>query len=173
MGNDYYCTNEHRVTAEGNTSASGEIFGYYTITKQYHDRYRLPVMHTETNLKEGPKGDEAVNWLWKEWANVLRIRNDGVPVVGFTWYSLTDQVDWDSALRENNGNVNALGLYDLNRNIRPVGKAYKQLIRDWQDILPTQSVCLQVPIVIPTSGQNFNERIMKESKAPANAETMA
>ena len=83
--------------------ASGEVFGYYVITRQYYDRYRLPVMHTETNFCEGPNGDEAVFWLWKEWANVLRVRNDGVPIVGFTWYSLTDQVDWDTALRENNG----------------------------------------------------------------------
>ena len=79
-------------------------------------------MHTETNLGEGPNGDEAVNWLWKEWANVLRVRNDGVPIVGFTWYSLTDQVDWDIALREDNGRVNPLGLYDLDRKIRPVGR---------------------------------------------------
>ena len=34
---------------------------------------------------------------------MLRVRNDGVPIVGFTWYSLTDQVDWDTALREENG----------------------------------------------------------------------
>ena len=85
-------------------------------------------MHTETNLREGPTGDEAVQWLWKEWANVLRLRNVGIPTVGFTWYSLTDQVDWDTALREQNGNVNPLGLFDLDRNIRNVGKAYKQLI---------------------------------------------
>ncbi|WP_324677035.1 family 1 glycosylhydrolase [Hymenobacter sp. GOD-10R] len=150
MGNDYYKTNEHRVLADGSTRASGEIFGYYAITRQYHDRYHLPVMHTETNLWQGPCGDEAVNWLWKEWANVLRVRNDGVPIVGFTWYSLTDQVDWDSALRENNGNVNPLGLYDLDRNIRPVGEAYKQLIQDWREVLPAQSVCLQVPIVVPS-----------------------
>ncbi|OON69451.1 family 1 glycosylhydrolase [Hymenobacter sp. CRA2] len=149
MGNDYYKTNEHRVRADGSTTASGEIFGYHVITRQYHDRYRLPVMHTETNLYQGPCGDEAVNWLWKEWANVLRVRNDGVPIIGFTWYSLTDQVDWDSALREPNGTVNPLGLYDLNRNIRPVGEAYKQLIRDWRQVLPAQSVCLQVPIVMP------------------------
>jgi beta-glucosidase len=149
MGNDYYVTNEHRVRADGATRASGEIFGYSEITRQYHDRYRLPVMHTETNLVQGPLGTEAVDWLWKEWANVLRVRNDGVPMVGFTWYSLTDQVDWDSALREQNGNVNALGLYDLDRNIRPVGTAYKKLISQWRDVLPTQSMCLTVPIVPP------------------------
>ena len=150
LGNDYYITNEHRVRADGITEASGEIFGYNEITRHYYERYKLPVMHTETNLKEGPTGQEAVHWLWKEWANVLRVRNDGIPILGFTWYSLTDQVDWDSALRENNGNVNPLGLYDLDRNIREVGKAYKQIIQDWRDVLPTQSVCLVAPIVTPS-----------------------
>jgi len=154
MGNDYYVTNEHRVGDDGRTWAAGDVFGYDEITRQYHDRYKLPIMHTETNLKQGPGGNEAVEWLWKQWANVLRVRNTGVPTVGFTWYSLTDQVDWDSALREDNGNVNPLGLYDLDRNIRPVGRAYKQLIREWQDMLPAQSVCLVVPVTLPSE---FNE----------------
>ena len=150
MGNDYYVTNEHRVSPDGATYPAGEVFGYDAITWQYYDRYRLPVMHTETNLNEGPNGDEAVYWLWKEWANVLRVRNDGVPVVGFTWYSLTDQMDWDTALREPNGRVNPVGLFDLNRNIRAVGTAYKQIIADWGSVLPTQSACLQVPVVPPS-----------------------
>jgi hypothetical protein len=147
MGNDYYMTNEHRVAANGMTSASGEVFGYDEITRQYHDRYGLPVMHTETNLVEGPMGTEAADWLWKQWANVLRVRNDNVPIVGFTWYSLTDQVDWDTALREKNGHVNPLGLFDLDRKIRRVGVEYKKLIEDWGNVLPTQSVCLTVPVV--------------------------
>ena len=106
-------------------------------------------MHTETNIAQGSLGTEAVDWLWKEWANVLRVRNDGVPVVGFTWYSLTDQIDWDSALRFRNGTVNPLGLFDLDRKIRPVGEAYKSLIEQWRDVLPTQSMCLTVPVVMP------------------------
>jgi len=150
MGNDYYITNEHRVSADGFTRGAGEVFGYSEITRQYYDRYRLPIMHTETNFTQGPNGDEAVFWLWKEWANLLRVRNAGMPVVGFTWYSLTDQVDWDRALRENRGFVCALGLYDLDRKIRPVGEAYKQLIHEWCDVLPTQSVCLRVPVDLPS-----------------------
>ncbi len=161
LGNDYYMTNEHRVHADGQTESSGEVFGYTEITRQYYDRYRLPVMHTETNMKEGMRGDEAVQWLWKEWASVLRLRNDGIPTVGFTWYSLTDQVDWDTALREQNGNVNPLGLYDLDRNIRRVGKAYKQLIQDWRDVLPASSVCLTVPIVPPSqAGGSYADGLM-------------
>lgn len=150
MGNDYYVTNEHLVGQDGSTRASGEIYGYSVITRQYFSRYGLPVMHTETNFSQGPGGEESVTWLCKEWANVLRIRNDGLPVVGFTWYSLTDQVDWDTALREDNGHVNPLGLYDLDRNVRPVGSAYKQLIAEWKDVLPTQSVVLSLPISPPS-----------------------
>ena len=55
MGNDYYVTNEHRVFADGRTRPSGEVFGYDEITWQYYDRYRLPVMHTETNLARARK----------------------------------------------------------------------------------------------------------------------
>jgi beta-glucosidase/6-phospho-beta-glucosidase/beta-galactosidase len=150
LGNDYYITNEHRVHADGSTQPAGEIFGYAQITWQYYSRYRLPVMHTETNTWQGPRGDEAVDWMWKEWSNLLRLRNDGIPVVGFTWYSLTDQMDWDTVLREQNRRVNPVGLYDLDRRIRPVGVAYRQLIADWRDVLPTHSLCLQVPIVRPS-----------------------
>jgi beta-glucosidase/6-phospho-beta-glucosidase/beta-galactosidase len=140
LGNDYYVTNEHIVHRDGTTSPAGEVFGYYVITKQYYDRYHLPVMHTETNIAE----PHSVSWLWKEWANMHRLQQDGVPIVGFTWYSLTDQVDWDTALREDNGNVNPLGLVDLDRQLRPVGAAYKELISQWKDIMPTESVNLQM-----------------------------
>ncbi|HEV7264857.1 MAG TPA: family 1 glycosylhydrolase [Falsiroseomonas sp.] len=150
MGNDYYWTNEHLVAEDGHTRASGEVFGYAVLTGQYHDRYGLPVMHTETNLRDDNPGD-AERWLWKQWANVLRVRNDGVPVIGFTWYSLTDQVDWNTALREENGHVDAVGLYDLDRRIRPVGRAYKRLVEQWREVLPAQSLCLQVPVVMPSA----------------------
>jgi beta-glucosidase/6-phospho-beta-glucosidase/beta-galactosidase len=135
MGNDYYVTNEHIVHADGHTQASGEIFGYYVITAQYYRRYRLPIMHTETNIKM----PACVEWLLKQWANVHRLKHDGIPVIGFTWYSLTHQVDWDSALRNDAGNVNKLGLYDLDRKIMPVGKAYKKLIHQWKDIITEES----------------------------------
>lgn len=135
MGNDYYVTNEHLVHPDGTTSASGEIFGYYVITHQYYSRYKLPIMHTETNISE----PNAVQWFYKEWANVHQLKMDGVPVVGFTWYSLTHQVDWDTALREDAGRINPLGLYDLERNLMPVGRAYKKIIEQWKDVLVAES----------------------------------
>ena len=135
MGNDYYVTNEHLVHADGTTQASGEIFGYYVITSQYYNRYKLPIMHTETNIRM----PACTEWLFKQWANVHRLKHDGVPVIGFTWYSLLHQVDWDTALRSDAGVINELGLYDLNRNIMPVGKAYRDLISQWKDIISEES----------------------------------
>ncbi len=142
MGNDYYVTNEHLVHQDGTWSAAGEIFGYYVITHQYFSRYRLPVMHTETNLADS---DAAPDWLYKQWANLFRLRQDGVPIIGFTWYSLTDQMDWDTALREDAGRVNPVGLYDLDRKIRPVGTAYREMIQNWRGLLPTGSFSLSMP----------------------------
>jgi len=138
MGTDYYETNEHLVCEERETKTAGEIFGYYILARQYFSRYRLPVMHTETNIKE----PFAERWLWKEWAQMIRLKEDGIPIVGFTWYSLIDQVDWDTSLRENNGRVNSLGLYDIDRKQRAVGHAYQRLIHQWKDMLPTESLAL-------------------------------
>lgn len=135
MGNNYYNTNEHLVHANGQVSQSGEILGYYVITHQYFSRYLLPVMHTETNASE----PYAVNWLMRQWANVYRLKQDGIPVKGFTWYSQVDQVDWDSLLTKDAGTVNSLGLFDLERKIRPVGVAYKDLITKWKSLLADES----------------------------------
>ena len=142
MGNDYYATNENMVHADGTITMSGEILGYYPITYQYFRRYNLPVMHTETNYDD----PNAVNWLRKEWANVHILKERGVPIIGFTWYSLQDQVDWDTGLRENNGRVNPLGLCDLDRKIRPVGYAYKKLIEKWSKTLPNESNVLGIGV---------------------------
>jgi len=30
--------------------------------------------------------------------NLLRLREDGVPIIGFTWFGLIDMKDWDTAV---------------------------------------------------------------------------
>ena len=173
LGTDYYRTNEQLVHPDGHIHPVGEVFGYYVVMRDYFERYRLPIMHTETNMRE----PDAVAWMWKTWVNIQQLRRDGIPVCGMTWYSLTDQVDWDTALREQNGNVNPLGLYDLDRNIRNVGKAYKQLIQDWRDVLPAQSLCLSVPIVPPSQSSRLyaleqrEEAAARREKQPTEAST--
>lgn len=142
MGNDYYATNEHVVYPDGQTY-SCELFGYYVITKQYFDRYRLPVMHTETNNRDkGGREKEPREWLERQWANLLRLKGDGVPIIGFTWYSLLDQVDWDTNLTEDAGRVNCYGLADLTRHIHPAGEAYRDLIKTWRGQMSTGLICM-------------------------------
>jgi hypothetical protein len=131
LGSDYYVTNEHHVHPDGSAHGAGETIGYAMIAREYGARYGLPMMHTETNRDEGPRGDEACDWLRRQWAVVRSLMRSGVPVVGFTWYSLTDQVDWHVELREARGIVNPRGLYDLERRIRPVGMAYRDVIATW------------------------------------------
>lgn len=131
MGNDYYGRNERIRLPDGSFAIAEDVLGWYQITHEYYRRYRKPVMHTETNVFEA---EDAPTWLWKQWFNILRMRADGVPVLGFTWYSLIDQVDWDIELAEKRGNINACGLFDLNRNPRPVAEAYRQLLKEYGQI---------------------------------------
>ena len=131
MGNDYYGHNEKILKPDGSMCPAEDVLGWYNITRVYYDRYRKPVMHTETNVADN---DGAPTWLWKQWMNILKMRRDGVPVLGFTWYSLIDQIDWDSALAKKNNTVNACGLYDLDRNPRPVADAYRQLLNEFGQI---------------------------------------
>jgi beta-glucosidase/6-phospho-beta-glucosidase/beta-galactosidase len=105
--------------------------GWYQITHEYYSRYKKPLFYTETNTFDA---DEAATWLWKQWVNVLRMRQDGVPVVGFTWYSLTDQIDWDIQLAEVAGHINECGLYDLDRKPREVAAAYRELLEEFGQI---------------------------------------
>jgi beta-glucosidase/6-phospho-beta-glucosidase/beta-galactosidase len=137
LGTDYYITNEHLVKPNGTTGPSGEYYGYYVLAREYYERYGIPLMHTETNLRQD---QDSVQWLRKQWNSLLRLRQDGIPVLGFTWYSLTDQKDWDTALREDAHNVNAVGLFDLERRMRPVGEEYANIIEDWASLLPAEAV---------------------------------
>ena len=128
MGNDYYGRNERILKPDGSDCTAEDVMGWYQITRTYYERYKKPVMHTETNTFDPV---EAPSWLWKQWVNVLRMRADGVPVLGFTWYSLIDQIDWDSALAKKAGSVCPCGLYDLERQPRPVAAAYRQLLEEF------------------------------------------
>ena len=131
MGTDYYETSESVVFPDGSTRSSN-VLGYYGLTRQYYDRYRLPIMHTETNQVQALNASFG---LERQWANVLRLRKEGYPVIGFTWYSLTDQVDWDVDLRAQHGNVVENGLYDMQRRLRRVGVEYRRMIQDWSGVL--------------------------------------
>lgn len=127
MGMDYYKLNERLVCPDGSQQGGvGPVLGWANIARQYHERYRMPMMLTETNCLDTKPGD-APDWLWSTWQNVELLRHEGIPVLGYTWYSLTDQIDWSIQLREIRGKVDPVGLYTLDRKPRDVAGAFQAL----------------------------------------------
>ncbi|MDQ6709140.1 MAG: family 1 glycosylhydrolase [Candidatus Dormibacteraeota bacterium] len=122
-GNDYYDVSEKEVHADGRHKDAGERLGYYFLAKQYHERLGVPIMHAETNAEVN-----AVDWLQRQWTATMRLRDEGYPIRGFTWYGFVNHVDWDTALRENNGRENACGLVTLGRVPNATHKAYRAII---------------------------------------------
>jgi beta-glucosidase/6-phospho-beta-glucosidase/beta-galactosidase len=132
LGLDYYPTCEHRVAATGRRTTARAARGLESLAREYYDRYRIPLFHCETNRV--PRFAE--EWLDDQWHAMMNLKRSGIPVYGFTWYSLTDQIDWQHALRVEHNDLHPVGLYDLDRRIRPVGAAYRELVSRWRNALP-------------------------------------
>lgn len=131
MGLDYYEASERRIDQNGNPYSAGPTLGWHSVASQYWHRYRRPMMLTETNCGR-PEG--GADWLWKTWLCIENMRRGGAPVLGFTWYSLQDQVDWDIKLEEIRGHVVENGLFDLDRQPHPVAQAFKDLIERYSNL---------------------------------------
>ncbi len=127
LGMDYYPTCEHVVASSGRTLTRWKGHGFLSLAKDYYERYRVPLFHCETNRVSR----HAVDWLRSQWRDVVALKALGIPVNGFTWYSLTDQIDWQHALRIERDDVHPVGLFDLDRRIRPVGSAYREIISEY------------------------------------------
>lgn len=130
MGMDYYGDNEKVVEPDGANRAMGVMLGWASIALEYFRRFRRPMMLTETNILDDGHG-RSVDWLHRTWHQARFLRQLGVPMLGYTWYSLTDQVDWDIQIRAVRGVVNANGLVTLDRQPRDVAHAYRQLAQDF------------------------------------------
>jgi beta-glucosidase len=135
LGMDYYPTCEHRVSSTGRTTTHWRGAGFLPLATEYYERYRIPLFHCETNRVSRL----GVSWLRQQWRDVLALHGRGIPVHGFTWYSLTDQVDWQHALRIERNDLHPVGLYDLDRRRRPVGDAYRQIIEEYTPIMNSGS----------------------------------
>lgn len=133
MGTDYYGSNERTIEPDGSTERPGQMLGWHAIARDYFDRYHRPLMITETNALDRGSGESAT-WLKQTWSQAQHLRRQGVPVVGYTWFSLTDQIDWDVQITKIRGHANPNGLCTLDRKLRDVGKLFKRLAHDNADI---------------------------------------
>ena len=95
------------------------------VAKSKVDLCLLPAFANRHGLIAGATGTGKTVTLQRIAEGLSRA---GVPVKGFTWYPLTDVVDWRYALRIERNDVDPIGLCDLARAVRPVGRAYAALI---------------------------------------------
>ena len=71
----------------------------------------VPVMLTETNYFGTP--EERIAWHRHMVAEYWKLRNQGVDLRGYCWYPLLSSVDFQHMLLENRGDVDPVGIYDL------------------------------------------------------------
>lgn len=71
------------------------VGGLTEILRDFHDRYRLPLLLSETSVDGSPP--QRRDWLVRSTAAVGALARDGLPIVGYTWWPLFDFVDWSWA----------------------------------------------------------------------------
>jgi beta-glucosidase len=66
--------------------------GFEGMLADFYERYRVPIMITETSAKNSLAIKR--RWLRSSVAAVRRLRQAGVPIIGYTWFPLYTMVDW-------------------------------------------------------------------------------
>ena len=66
--------------------------GFAEMVEGFYRHYGVPIMITETSAKGGH--EERLAWLDSSLAAVKKLRGEGVPVMGYTWFPLFTMVDW-------------------------------------------------------------------------------
>ena len=89
--------------------------GFKELITHYHERYKVPVMITETSAV----GSDEVRqrWLKSSLSMIKDLRTEGVPVIGYTWFPLFTMIDWRYRFSQEplENFYLELGLYRLNR----------------------------------------------------------
>ena len=99
----------------GEVPLDGGVEGFEEIIRLYFDRYGLPLAITETSRSESVEA--RVAWVRDSIATVQSLRNDGVPILAYTWFPFFALYDWAyrESTRPADEYLNPLGLYDLVR----------------------------------------------------------
>ena len=131
LGLDYYAHNEWQFNDGAGVRPTPEPFGFAELARQYYERYRLPVMLGETNIR-GFSTDRA-SWLKHTLEQAeIAVRN-GVPLEGYCWFPFIDSLDWDSLLARCDRHIDPVGVYwldeQLNRRSSPMSDSFRLAAR--------------------------------------------
>ncbi len=73
--------------------ACGGVAEFEAVVRRYHERYRKPLMITETSTL-GPLWKRE-RWMDDSLRMVRDLRGEGIPLVGYTWWPLFSLVRWE------------------------------------------------------------------------------
>jgi beta-glucosidase/6-phospho-beta-glucosidase/beta-galactosidase len=120
MGLDYYSHCELEWCTKGRVYPNKAPEGLVPTALEYAERYRLPLMLTETNIRGYV--EDRISWLkfMVEQCEEIerRLKPLNLTFEGFCWYPFIDSTDWCSLVREANGNVDPQGIFYLDKDCR-------------------------------------------------------
>jgi beta-glucosidase len=123
MGVNYYPAGQTEIVSVTDPRSGGPddfrprsnawTTGLADVLTTFAARYRIPVFLTETS-HVGTAEDKSA-WLRDSVATVRELRADGLDVVGYTWWSLFDMIEWTyrNAIGSPNDYRLAMGLWRL------------------------------------------------------------
>jgi beta-glucosidase/6-phospho-beta-glucosidase/beta-galactosidase len=111
LGLDYYPHSEHQHAARRTRFHSSSARGFAAVAGDYIERYGLPVMLAETNLK-GFVSDR-LSWLKHMVEECEKLVDRGADFRGFCWFPFVDSTDWCSLVCKAEQRVDAVGIYWL------------------------------------------------------------
>jgi beta-glucosidase/6-phospho-beta-glucosidase/beta-galactosidase len=140
LGLDYYRHSEHQLRRGPNGERIDETaehqFGFAELARQYSERYNgVPVILAETNV--GGPVEERLAWFNTLVAEARKARAAGTPVCGMTYYGAIDHVDWDTALRVRNLNINPCGMWALSWEGDKLVRTPTALVDRYRELIAT------------------------------------
>ena len=111
LGLDYYAHCQWHFGPYAGVAPSPYVIPFADLVEEYAQRYRLPCMVTETNLR-GTSSDRAT-WLKYVLEQCEIVRKRGVDLQALCWFPFIDSCDWDSMLRVHSGSIDPVGAVSL------------------------------------------------------------
>jgi len=111
LGLDYYCHSEWFYDEISGRAPSPQPVGFAAVAEHYAERYGLPLMLTETNLRGLPS--DRATWLRYTLEQYELALSRGVPLHGYCWFPHVDSADWDSLLARCAGRVDPVGVLSI------------------------------------------------------------
>ena len=115
LGLDYYAHCQWHFGSDGGVVPTPHPVPLATQILEYWERYGLPCMLTETNIR-GFATDRA-SWLKYTLEQCEVAQEAGVPIEGYCWFPFVDSADWDSLLYRCEGNIDPVGAYCLDDHL--------------------------------------------------------